>query len=41
MCIYICNNNNKCISNVPNPSMTPCVKLKALYMKHYYNTQPN
>ena len=37
-------NNNKCISNEPNPSMTiqECVrlKLKALYMKHNNNTQP-
>ena len=34
-------NINECISNVPNPSMTTCVRLKALFMKHYNNTQPN
>ena len=34
------NNNNKCISNALNPSMTTCVRLKVLYMKHYNNTQP-
>ena len=37
-CVYQvlwCNNNN-CISNVPSPSMTTCVGLKALYMKQQY-----
>ena len=36
-------NNNKCVSNAPNHSVTiyTCVRLKALYMKHYNNTQPN
>ena len=34
-------NINECISNVPNPSMTTCVRLKGLFMKHYNNTQPN
>ena len=39
---FVVNNNTKCISNVPNPSMTIHVwGLKALYMKHYNNTQPN
>ena len=33
-------NNNKCISNAVNPSVTICVRLKVLYMKHYNNTQP-
>ena len=38
-CVYQvlwCNNNN-CISNVPSPSMTTCVRLKALYMKQQHN----
>ena len=41
-CVYqvLWCNSNKCISNVPCPSMTTRVRLKALYMKHY-NTQFN
>ena len=37
----VCAFNNKCISNVPNPSVTICETLKALYVNHYNNTQPN
>ena len=34
--------NNYCISNELNPFMVHvCVRLKALYMKHYKDTQPN
>ena len=34
------NDNIKCVSNTPNPSVIiTCVRLKALYMKCYKNTQ--
>ena len=39
--MQVYNNNNKCISNAPDPSMTTFMTLKVLYMKHYNNMQPD
>ena len=40
--IIINNDHNQRMSDTPNPFMIICVKLlKALYMKHNNNTQPN
>jgi len=37
-CYFLFDFNNKCISNVLNPSHCTCRRLKALYMKCYSNT---